>query len=130
MYRAKSHDIEVTVEPEFMSDRSAPEDGYFFWSYTITIANQGADTVQLKTRHWIITDANGRVQEVRGDGVVGEQPELAPGESFEYTSGVPLTTPSGFMTGSYGMVREDGGAFDINIPTFSLDRPGAKRSLN
>jgi ApaG protein len=130
MYRAISHEIEVTVEPEFMADRSLPDENYFFWAYTITIINRGAAPVQLKTRHWIITDALGRVQEVRGDGVVGEQPLLAPGESFEYTSGVPLATPSGFMTGTYGMVGANGLAFDIDIPTFSLDRPGTKHSLN
>lgn len=130
MYRAISHEIEVSVEPEFMADRSFPDENYFFWAYTITIVNRSAAAVQLKTRHWIITDALGRVQEVRGDGVVGEQPLLAPGESFEYTSGVPLATPSGFMTGTYGMVGANGHAFDIDIPTFSLDRPGAKHSLN
>ena len=99
-------------------------------SYTIVIANLGAETVQLKTRHWRITDALGRLQEVKGPGVVGEEPRLKPGESFEYTSGVPLPTPSGFMTGSYGMVTGGGEHFDIEIPAFSLDSPSSERTLN
>lgn len=130
MYRATTRDIEVTVTPRFMSDRSAPDRSHFFWAYTIEIANNGRDTVQLKTRYWHITDGTGRVQEVRGAGVVGEEPVIAPGESFEYTSGVPLTTSSGFMRGSYGMVSESGEKFDINIPTFSLDSVEKGRTIN
>jgi ApaG protein len=130
MYRARTRQIDVTVEPNFMPERSAPERGQFFWSYTITITNGGPLTVQLKTRHWIITDANGRTQEVRGEGVVGEQPVLAPGERFEYTSGVPLPTASGFMTGSYQLVGDNGEWLDVAIPTFSLDSPGMRRTLN
>jgi len=130
MYRAATRSIEVTVKPRFMSDRSSPENGYFFWAYTIEIINRGDKTVQLKTRHWKITDARGRLQEVRGAGVVGEEPVLKPGESYEYTSGVPLQTPSGFMTGSYGMVAEDGEGFDIAIPAFSLDSQTTARTLN
>lgn len=121
MYRATTRNIEVTVTPRFMSDRSAPEKGQFFWAYTIEISNNGGETVQLKTRYWHITDAFGRVQEVRGAGVVGEEPVIPPGESFEYTSGVPLQTPSGIMAGRYGMVTGDGETFDIDIPAFSLD---------
>ena len=102
----------------------------YFWSYTIVITNSGDETVQLRTRHWIITDASGRKQEVRGEGVVGEQPVLAPGERFEYTSGVPLPTASGFMTGRYQMVSESGERFEIDVPTFSLDSPDSKRVLN
>ena len=94
------------------------------------IVNEGNESVQLKTRHWIITDGRGQQQEVRGEGVVGEQPHIAPGERYEYTSGVPLTTPSGFMTGSYQMVTESGEKFDLAIPLFSLDSPDAKRTLN
>src|SRR5215468_9547407 len=97
MYRAVTRKIEVTVKPRFLADRSAPDKGQFFWAYTIEISNNGPHTVQLKTRYWHITDAFGRVQEVRGAGVVGEEPVLEPGASFEYTSGVPLPTPSGFM---------------------------------
>jgi ApaG protein len=103
--------------------------GQYFWSYTIVITNTGGETVQLRTRHWIITDATGRKQEVRGEGVVGEQPVLAPGERFEYTSGVPLPTASGFMTGRYQMVSESGERFEIDVPTFSLDSPDNKRVL-
>ena len=130
MYRAVTRKIEVTVTPRFSSERSSPANGYYFWSYTIDIANHGSETVQLKTRHWQITDAMGRLQEVKGPGVVGEEPTLKPGESFEYTSGVPLPTPSGFMTGSYGMVDDDGEAFDIEIPAFSLDATPGGRTLN
>ena len=129
-YRAVTRQIEVTATPRFLPERSSPENGYFFWAYTITLTNLGGETVQLKTRHWRITDAFGRKQEVRGPGVVGKQPVLKPGQSFEYTSGVPLPTPSGFMTGTYGMVSDNGEPFDIAIPTFSLDSPGGKRTLN
>jgi ApaG protein len=130
MYRAATRKIEVKVTPRFLSERSSPENGYFFWAYTIEIINNGAETVQLKTRHWRITDANGKLQEVRGAGVVGEEPTLEPGKSYEYTSGVPLPTPSGFMVGTYGMVTETGERFDIEIPAFSLDSSHAKRTIN
>jgi ApaG protein len=130
MYRAVTRQIEVTVEPNFMPERSSVEKPEYFWSYTIVITNTGDETVQLQTRHWIITDAIGRRQEVRGKGVVGEQPVLAPGERFEYTSGVPLPTASGFMTGRYQMVSESGERFEIDVPTFSLDSPDSKRVLN
>jgi ApaG protein len=130
MYRTVTRNIEVTVSPRFLSERSSPDNGYFFWAYSIEITNQGQETVQLKTRHWRITDANGKLQEVKGAGVVGEQPVLKPGESFEYTSGVPLPTPSGFMVGTYGMVTESGEQFDIDIPAFSLDCSYAARTIN
>ncbi|MBI3433944.1 MAG: Co2+/Mg2+ efflux protein ApaG [Proteobacteria bacterium] len=127
---AITRNIEVTVRPRFLPERSSAEKSYFFWAYTIEITNRGADMVQLKTRHWRITDAYGRLQEVRGAGVVGEEPVLEPGQSFEYTSGVPLPTPSGFMSGSYGMISAAGEQFDISVPTFSLDSPGEKRTVN
>ena len=130
MYRAVTRQIEVTVEPNFMPERSSAEHSRYFWSYTIVITNTGGETVQLRTRHWIITDASGRQQEVRGEGVVGEQPVLGPGERFEYTSGVPLSTASGFMAGRYQMVSESGERFEIDVPTFSLDSPDRKRVLN
>jgi ApaG protein len=130
MYQAVTRDIEVIVTPRYLAERSSPDNGYFFWAYTIEIKNGGMDTVQLKTRHWKITDANGRLQEVRGAGVVGEEPVLKPGESFEYTSGVPLPTPSGFMLGTYGMVSATGEGFDIEIPAFSLDSTHAKPTIN
>jgi len=130
MYRATTRNIEVEVEPKFESDRSSSTMSHYFWAYTIAITNHGEEKVQLMTRHWIITDAHGRRQEVHGDGVVGEQPEIGPGECFEYTSGVPLTTPSGFMAGTYRVVSESGEVFDISIPGFSLDVPGPGRTLN
>jgi ApaG protein len=130
MYRAVTRQIEVLVEPEFLPERSSPENRQFFWAYSIAIVNEGNESVQLKTRHWIITDGRGQQQEVRGEGVVGEQPHIAPGERYEYTSGVPLTTPSGFMTGSYQLVTESGEKFDLAIPLFSLDSPDTKRTLN
>jgi ApaG protein len=131
MYRAVTRQIEVTVEPNFMPERSSPEKPEFFWSYTVFITNSSQETVQLRTRHWIITDASGRKQEVRGEGVVGEQPVLAPGERFEYTSGVLLPTASGFMSGRYQMVvTKSGEPFEIDVPAFSLDSPDGKRVLN
>jgi ApaG protein len=130
MYRVITRNIEVKVTPRFVPDRSSPDNNYFFWAYTILITNQGTETVQLKTRHWRITDANGRKQEVRGAGVVGEEPVLKAGESYEYTSGVPLQTPSGFMVGTYGMVGKAGEHFDIEIPAFSLDSTEAQRTIN
>lgn len=130
MYQATTRGIEVTVTPRFVPDRSSPKNGYYFWAYTVEIVNRGDETVQLKTRHWRITDALGRMQEVRGPGVVGEEPVLAPGERFDYTSGVPLPTPSGFMVGSYGMVDADGKTFDIAVPAFSLDAPDEERIIN
>jgi ApaG protein len=116
--------VTVKVRVFFLSDQSKPETGYFVWAYRVTISNQRNVTVQLLRRTWRITDGNGRLQIVQGEGVVGEQPVLEPGESFEYTSGTPLQTPSGFMTGQYHMItthaREE---FDIDIPAFSLDSP-------
>jgi ApaG protein len=130
MYKAVTRDIEVSVTPRFAPERSSAANSYYFWTYTINIRNQGGDTVQLKTRHWRITDANGGQQEVQGPGVVGEEPVLKPGEAFQYTSGVPLPTPSGFMRGSYGMVSGGGEGFDIEIPAFSLDSPSDERTIN
>jgi ApaG protein len=123
MYRAITRQIEVTVEPNFLPERSSAENRQYFWSYTIVITNTGAETVQLQTRHWIIIDATGHRHEFRGEGVVGEQPVLRPGERFEYTSGVPLRTASGIMTGRYQMVSQSGEHFEIEVPTFSLDSP-------
>ena len=101
----------------------SPEDDYYFWAYTVTISNDGAQTVQLKNREWRITDASGHTQEVRGAGVVGKTPTLAVGESFTYTSGCPLRTPQGLMVGSYEMIADDGEVFLVDIPPFSLDCP-------
>ena len=130
MYQAVTRNIAVSVEPKFMPDRSSAEKSYYFWSYTIEITNGSAETVQLKTRHWRFTDEFGRVQEVKGAGVVGEEPVLEPGGKFEYTSGVPLPTPSGIMSGTYGMVSHSGERFEIEIPAFSLDGPDKKRTVN
>ena len=130
MYSAVSNNIRVTVEPKFLPEHSDPEEARYFWSYTIEIANAGDATVQLTHRHWLITDATGRREEVRGPGVVGEQPTLRPGEAFRYTSGCPLSTPSGIMVGTYRMVDESGRAFEVQIPAFSLDSPHAKRVVN
>jgi ApaG protein len=130
MYRAVTRQIEVTVEPNFLPERSSANTPEYFWSYTIVITNLGKETVQLRRRHWIITDGNGHKQEISGEGVVGEQPVLAPGERFEYTSGVPLPTASGIMTGRYQMVTASGEHFEIDVPTFSLDSPDGKRTLN
>ena len=112
--------IRVQVEPEYDPYRSRPQDRQWLFLYTVTVTNEGPETVQLLTRHWIITDEQGRVQEVRGDGVIGEQPVLDPGESFSYTSGCPLTTALGTMRGSYGMVTADGERFDAEIAAFTL----------
>ncbi len=130
MYKAVTRNIQVTALPEFLPDRSEPEAGRYFWAYTIEIANLGNVTVQLRSRHWTITDGHGHVEEVRGPGVVGETPILQPGASFRYTSGCPLSTPSGIMSGTYRMTTENGDSFSVAIPAFSLDSPHVKRVLN
>ncbi|NKC03263.1 Co2+/Mg2+ efflux protein ApaG [Ochrobactrum haematophilum] len=129
MYRAVTQGIEITVEPFYLEEESAPEDNRYVWGYRITIANNSSDTVQLRSRYWQITDANGRVEEVRGAGVVGE-PVLDPGDSFQYSSGCPLTTSSGVMVGRYQMQNPTGNTFEVDIPAFSLDVPEQRRTLN
>ncbi|MFZ5834806.1 MAG: Co2+/Mg2+ efflux protein ApaG [Pseudomonadota bacterium] len=123
MYETVTRDIRVAVEPKFLDDQSEPAQGRYVWAYRVTIRNDSSTTVQLRSRYWRITDAAGRIQEVRGEGVVGKQPTLRPGDSFEYTSGTPLPTPSGFMGGTYQMQTGEGEQFDVEIPTFSLDSP-------
>ncbi len=123
MYDETTRSIRVTVEPIYLDDQSSPSDNHYVWAYQVRIENKGDDTVQLLHRYWRITDALGRVQEVRGAGVVGEQPTLKPGESFEYASGTPLPTPSGIMVGSYEMETAQGTRFDVAVPAFSLDSP-------
>lgn len=130
MYTSVTRNIQVTVLPEFSRERSQPDENRYFWSYTVEIANLSRITAQLTSRHWRITDGAGQTHEVKGPGVVGEQPILKPGESFRYTSGCPLTTPTGIMVGSYRMVTEDGEAFDVAIPAFSLDSPFLKKVVN
>jgi ApaG protein len=130
MYSAVTNDIKVTVNPEYSPERSEPSEGRFFWLYTIEIENLGRVAAQLTHRHWRITDASGRLEEVRGPGVVGEQPVIEPGRSYRYTSGCPLTTPSGIMAGEYRMIDENGLSFDVEIPAFSLDSPFTQRTVN
>ena len=130
MYSATTKAIRVSVKPIFLDDQSTPSEDHYVWAYQVTIENTGSGTVQLINRHWRITDAQGRMQEVKGEGVVGEQPRLGPGQLFEYTSGTPLTTPSVLMMGSYEMEDERGQRFDIDIPAFSLDSPYQARQLN
>jgi len=122
-YSATTHAIRVLVRPLYLEEQSAPEESHYVWAYHVTIENHGSEVVQLISRHWRITDGQGRLQEVQGPGVVGEQPVLRPGQAFEYTSGCPLSTPSGFMAGTYQMLGENGRTFDIDIPAFSLDGP-------
>jgi ApaG protein len=130
MQQAITRNIAVSAETRFLEGDSDPDAQYFVWAYRITIENHGQETVQLLTRHWQITDAQGRSKEVRGDGVVGEQPVLAPGDHFTYSSGTPLSTASGFMRGSYGMQTQDGEQFDIEVPAFSLDSPHESGDIN
>lgn len=128
-YARTTRNIRVSVEPFYLAEQSSPEEGRHMFAYRIRIENHGGITVQLRNRNWRITDAYGRVQEVHGAGVVGEQPILAPGEAFEYTSGTPLATDTGIMVGSYEMVTENGERFEVAIPAFSLDTPGAVRRV-
>jgi len=122
--------VKVQVKPVFLETESNPAKNKYIWAYQITILNEGHETVQLINRYWRITDGRGRIQEVRGAGVVGEQPILAPNESFDYTSGVPLETASGFMGGSFEMISSAGEHLDVIVPTFSLDSPYDVRVLN
>ncbi len=121
----------VRVEPQFLADESKPEENRYVWAYTIEIENRSEDTVRLISRFWRITDENGHTQEVRGEGVVGKQPTLRPGERFRYTSAAPLGAPSGVMMGAYSMTRiGDGGSFDIAVPLFALDSPHNAKMVN
>jgi ApaG protein len=130
MYSEVTRAISVSVEPFYVEEQSEPAENRWVFGYRVIIENQGAAPVQLMSRHWRIMDGLGRMIEVKGDGVVGEQPMLEPGASFEYTSGTPLPTPSGIMTGSYQMLGADGRWFDVEIPAFSLDAPGSRGTLN
>ena len=122
--------IRVRVQSLYLAEQSQPAAGRYVFAYTITISNEGAATAQLRTRHWIITDGRGEIEEVRGDGVVGEQPRLSPGQSFQYTSGCVLTTPVGTMQGSYRFWRDDGSYFDAQIAPFSLASPSDRDDVN
>ncbi len=130
MYSETSNGVRVTVDPKYLEDESDPGERRFFWSYTVAIENHGDSAVQIVARHWVITDQNGRRQDVRGTGIVGEQPVIQPGERFTYTSGCPLETPSGIMVGSYQARGPDGETISIAIPAFSLDLPDARPILN
>jgi ApaG protein len=130
MYEATTRAIRVSVRPQYLPDQSDPADSQYVWAYHVRIENKSEQTVQVRSRHWRITDGLGRLQEVRGPGVIGKTPMLRPGEVFEYTSGTPLSTSSGIMSGWYQVVSETGENFDIEIPAFSLDTPAAPRSLH
>ncbi|RWX76904.1 Co2+/Mg2+ efflux protein ApaG [Neorhizobium lilium] len=130
MYRARTRDIEISVEPYYLEEQSSPEDSRYVWGYRIVIENHSDVTVRLVHRYWHITDQTGLVDEVEGPGVVGEQPRLQPGDSYEYSSGCPLDTPSGMMFGHYDMQTDEGEMFRAAIPAFSLDSPGLTRVLN
>ena len=127
---AETHNFQVRVRPSYLADQSDPDEHRFVWAYRVEIENRGEETAQLISRHWIITDAAGRVEEVQGLGVIGEQPTIRPGEVYAYASGCPLATPSGVMTGAYEMVSDSGTQFEIQIPPFSLDLPTARRVVN
>jgi ApaG protein len=130
MYEKTTRDISISVRPIFLEEQSSPDRNHFVWAYRVNILNRGDETVQLINRHWRITDKLGRLQEVKGPGVVGEQPVLKPGESYDYTSGCPLATPSGIMAGSYEMTTLDGKRFLAEIPAFSLDSPHDQAPIN
>jgi ApaG protein len=123
MFQAVTEDIKIEVEPQFVRDQSDPAQAYYFFSYRVRITNQSATTVQLVSRHWIITDGFGQIEEVEGPGVVGKQPTLQAGDSFEYTSFCPLATPTGTMQGSYQMTDSKGREFEVAIPLFILSEP-------
>ncbi len=130
MYTKTTKSINITVSTYYLEEQSEPEENHYFWAYQVTINNMGEETVKLKNRYWKIIDSNGTKQEVMGEGVVGEQPTLNPGEKFEYTSGTPLYTPSGFMEGYYEMETKNGNKFDVSIPLFSLDIPQLSNKTN
>ncbi len=129
-YASVTRNIRVSVEPHYLGDQSEPDENYYVWAYRVEIENEGQETVQLQSRYWRIVDALGRTQEVRGEGVVGEQPVLRPGEKFEYTSGTPLQAPSGMMGGNYQMQTSGGDLFEVEIPLFSLDSPHEIRRVH
>lgn len=130
MYSSTTNDIRVTVQPEFLAGKSNPSARRYVWAYRIEIANLGKSRVQLRSRHWRITDGLGRLEEVKGAGVVGEEPVLEPGQAFTYASGCPLSTSSGIMVGTFHMQRPDGSMFDVAVPAFSLDSPYDERRVN
>ena len=129
-YTAETDGVLVKVRPSYLAGQSDPEAGRWVWAYQVEIVNLTGSPLQLMSRHWIITDASGHVEEVHGPGVIGQQPVILPGESYSYASGCPLPTPSGLMVGSYEMRDAQGQVFEASIPAFSLDVPGYRRTLN
>lgn len=130
MYSKTTKGVTVTVTPYFLDDQSSPQEGHYVWAYQVNIKNSSSNTIKLKRRNWVVIDANGKIINIQGEGVVGEFPTLHPGESFEYTSGTPLKTTNGFMQGFYLMSQNNGDQLKIDIPTFSLDSPYGKKKLN
>ena len=130
MYSKTTNGVTVTVTPYFLDDQSSPQEGHFVWAYQVNITNSGDTSIKLNHRNWLIIDANGKVINVQGEGVVGEFPIIKPGETFEYTSGTPLKTNSGIMQGFYLVSHQDGKKMKIDIPTFSLDSPYNKKNLH
>ena len=129
-YSRTTHAIRIDVEPHYLDEQSEPDQDYYVWAYTVHIRNESGFPVQLRSRYWQITDSDGRVHEVRGAGVVGEQPVIEPGKSFEYTSGTPLSTPSGIMVGNYRMETDLGDEIEVDIPPFPLDCPHVDRMIH
>ena len=129
-YRQTTRSIRIEVEPLYLADQSEPDQGYYVWAYTVSIYNEGREAIQLRSRHWQISDGHGQVHEVKGTGVVGEQPVILPGEVYEYTSGTPLASPSGIMVGTYQMETRHGEVFDAQVPPFPLDCPHADRMVH
>ena len=130
MYSKTTKKINVTVKPFYLEEQSVPSESHYVWAYKVIINNQSKETIQLKNRYWKITDSVGNIREVKGAGVIGEQPVLKPGEKYEYTSGAPLNTPSGFMGGYYEMTHTNGNQFEVEIPLFSLDSPHVSKQIN
>lgn len=127
-FYSTTNDVKVAVSPEYLENHSDPDSSQFVWAYHVEIENASQDTIQILSRHWRITDSNGNSQEIVGDGLVGQKPTLRPGETFDYSSGTPLTTSSGFMSGTFHAISEKSGRFEITVPAFALDDPlGAKK---
>jgi len=129
-FHETTSEITVSVRPEYMDDQSDPDQGHYAWAYHVRIENNGERIVQLLSRHWKIADSHGHCQEVIGDGIIGHQPTLGPGDTFEYTSGTPLAAPSGFMSGTFHMISEDGQRFNVAVPAFALDGPNRSAAIH
>ena len=130
MYSKTTNGVTITVTPYFLDDQSSPHESHYVWAYQVNIINSSINTIKLKNRNWVIIDANGKIINVQGEGVVGEFPILAPGESFEYTSGTPLKTNNGIMQGFYLVSQDNGEKLKIDIPAFSLDSPYNKKNIH